>query len=112
MPTFQVCLIVPAGRSIATTVFWPLTAAYRVDPSGENAIPAVSARRPFASGIAILVPAAKLPSALTGNLVIPVALGMKRKLPSGEYSGLSWPTVLSDRRMLTPAAVPPRQISR
>ena len=58
-----------------------------------------------------LVPALRVPSGLTGNRVRPVALGIQRNEPSGEYSGPSWPTVLSESLRLTPEAVPPRQIS-
>jgi hypothetical protein len=65
-------------------VFWPLTAAYRVLPSAEKAMPPVSACLPSTVGIEILVPADSVPSALTGKRVMPVALGMKRNLPSGE----------------------------
>ena len=36
MPTFQVCVTAPVDAFIATTVFWPLTAAYTVEPSAEN----------------------------------------------------------------------------
>jgi hypothetical protein len=35
MPTFHVCVTAPVVGLIATTVFWPLIAAYSVDPSGE-----------------------------------------------------------------------------
>ena len=36
LPTFHVCVTAPVDAFMATTVFWPLTAAYTVEPSAEN----------------------------------------------------------------------------
>ena len=74
-------------------------------------MPPVSAFLPSTVGMAILVGAASVPSGFTGNRLMPVAFGMNRNVPSGEYAGPSWPTVLSESRRLTPEAVPARQTS-
>jgi len=66
IPVLKVCLTVPAAGSIATTVFWPLIAAYSVEPSGEKAMPAVSACLPSTVGMLIFVPAPSEPSPLKG----------------------------------------------
>ena len=67
MPTSQVCVTVPVDGSIATTVFWPLTAAYSVEPSGEYAMPAVSAFLPSWVGIETLVAAAERAVGIDGE---------------------------------------------
>src|SRR5215469_10047114 len=38
MPTFHVCSTTPVLGSRTTTLFCPLSAAYRVDPSGEYVV--------------------------------------------------------------------------
>src|SRR5918997_182499 len=106
MPTFHVCSIAPLLGSSATTVFCPLIAAYRVKPSGEYLIWPTSAERPFTRGIAMLVGAPSVPSALTPNRVTASCWGSQRNLPSGEYVGPSWPTLLLLSLWLTPDAVP------
>src|SRR5215469_13120720 len=97
MPTFHVCSIAPVVGSSATTVFCPLSAAYRVDPSGEYFVCPTSAERPFTTGIEIVVGGPRVPSALTGNRVRPFCSGSQRKLPSGEYVGPVCPTLPSER---------------
>ena len=122
MPTFQVCSTVPVLGSSATTVFCPLSAAYRVDPSGEYVIWPTSAE--LGAGVRLLperwlptvgienrVGVPRVPSGLTGNRVRPSCSGSQRNLPSGEYVGPSCPTVPSDRLWLTPDAVPTVQMS-
>ena len=122
MPTFHVCSTVPVLGSSATTVFCPLSAAYRVDPSGEYVVWPTSAELgvgvrllperwvpTVGSGKRVGVP--RVPSALTGNRVRASCSGSQRYLPSGEYVGPSWPTVPSDRVWLTPDAVPTVQMS-
>jgi len=84
MPTSQVCLTVPVEGSSATTVFWPLRAAYRVDPSGEYLVWLTSADLPFTIGRATRVGVPRVPSALTGNRVRASCCGSQRNLPSGE----------------------------
>src|SRR5215469_15372984 len=100
MPTFQVCSTAPVLGSRATTVFCPLSAAYRVDPSGEYAVWPTSAE--LATGVRLLparwlptlgsekrtgVP--RVPSGLTGNRLRASCSGSQRNLPSGEYVGPS-----------------------
>src|SRR5262245_47463989 len=106
MPTFHVCLTTPVPGSNAMTVFCPLIAAYRVDPSGENLVWPTRAERPFTAGIETLVGVLTLPSALTGNRVSASCWGSQRNLPSGEYVGPSWPVVRLVYLRLTPDAVP------
>jgi hypothetical protein len=89
MPTFHLCLTAPLAGSSATTVFCPLIAAYREEPSGEYLIWATSAERPFSTGNGILVGAPSVPSALTPNRVTASCCGSQRNLPSGEYVGPS-----------------------
>src|SRR5215469_2130685 len=122
MPTFHVCSIAPVEGSSATTVFCPLSAAYRVDPSGEYTVWATSAE----SGVGFrLLPerwvptlgrgkrtgVPRVPSGLTGNRVRASISGSQRNLPSGEYVGPSCPTVPSARVWLTADAVPTVQMS-
>src|SRR4051794_5015119 len=104
MPTFQVCLITPVVGSSATTVFCPLIAAYRVDPSGEYLVWPTRADRPFTTGIGTEVGVPSVPSELTANRVRPFRSGSQRRVPSGEYVGPSCPTVPSVSRWLTPDA--------
>src|ERR1700739_936868 len=122
MPTFHVCSIAPVSGSGATTVFRPLSAAYRVDPSGEYVIWPTSAelgtvlrllpeRWLPTVGSGKRVGAPRVPSGLTGNRDTASCSGSQRNLPSGEYVGPSCPTVPSDRVWLTPDAVPTVQIS-
>jgi hypothetical protein len=89
MPTFHVCLMAPLSGSIATTVFCPLIAAYTVKPSGEYLIWPTRAERPFTFGIAKVVGAPSVPSALTGNLLTASCSGTQRYRLSGEYVGPS-----------------------
>src|SRR5215471_12398747 len=111
MPTFHVCSTEPVLGSSATTVFCPLIAAYRVDPSGEYFIWPTSAARPLTVGIEKVVGVPSVPSALTGNRDTAVCSGSQRNLPSGEYVGPSWPLVPLVNLSLTPDAVPTVQIS-
>src|SRR5215472_13946552 len=122
MPTFHVCSTTPVLGSSATTVFCPLSAAYRVDPSGEYVIWPTSAE--LGVGVRLLperwlptlgsenrVGAPRVPSGLTGNRVTASCSGSQRNLPSGEYVGPSCPTVPSDRLWLTPDTEPTVQMS-
>src|ERR1700758_5640146 len=122
MPTFQVCSTAPVLGSSATTVFCPLSAAYRVDPSGEYAVWATSAEsgvgvRPLPErwvptlGSGKRVGGPRVPSGLTGNRVRASCSGSQRNLPSGEYVGPSCPTVPSDKCWLTADALPTVQMS-
>src|SRR3954452_4382244 len=111
MPTFHVCPITPVLGSSATTVFCPLTAAYRVDLSGEYAIWPVSAACPLAVGMVYVTGVPSVPSLLTGKRLRPVCSGTHSILPLGEYVGPSWPTVAFVNRWLALAAVPTDQIS-
>src|SRR5262245_47483624 len=111
MPTFHVCLTAPLLGSSATTVFCPLIAAYSVKPSGEYVIWPTRAERLFTFGIAKLVGAPSVPSALTPNRVTASCCGSHRSLPSGEYVGPSWPTELLDSFWLAADAVPAVQTS-
>ena len=103
-------------------MFCPLSAAYRVDPSGEYLVWATSAE--LGVGVRLLperwlptvgsgkgagVP--RVPSGLTGNRVRASFSGSQRNLPSGEYVGPSCPTVVSDRIWLTPVTLPTVQMS-
>src|ERR1700750_3360558 len=121
MPTFHVCSTVPVLGSSATTVFCPLSAAYRVDPSGEYVIWPTSAE--LATRVWLLpegwlptvgsgkrVGAPRVPSGLTGNRVTASCSGSQRNLPSGEYVGPTCPTVVSDRVWLTPDTLPTVQV--
>src|SRR5262245_12460347 len=96
---------------MALTVFCPLIAAYRVEPSGEYLTWPTSATRPLTCRIGTLVGAPTVPSALTGYRARAVCSGTQRNLPSGEYVGPSVPTVLLVNLRLTPDAVPTRQMS-
>src|SRR5215831_19186383 len=69
VPTFHVCLTAPVVGSSATTVFCPLSAAYRVDPSGEYLIWPTRAEWPFTFGIETVVGVPRVPSALTAKRV-------------------------------------------
>src|SRR5579863_7115704 len=122
MPTAHVCSTAPVAGSIATTVFCPLSAAYRVDPSGEYAIWATSAQ--LGVGVRALperwlptvgsekrVGVPRVPSELTGNRVTASISGSQRNLPSGAYVGPSCPTVGSDRTWLFADALPTVQMS-
>src|SRR6516165_1625199 len=122
MPTFHVCSTAPVVGSSATTVFCPLSAAYRVDPSGEYTVWATSAElgvgvRPLperwlptvGSGKRAGVP--RVPSGLTGNRVRASFSGSQRNLPSCEYVGPSCPTVPSDRTSLFAELLPTVQMS-
>src|ERR1700722_6514337 len=122
MPTFHVCSTASHPGSIATTVFCPLSAAYRVDPSGEYVVWPTSAE--LGVGVRLLperwlptvgsekrVGVPRVPSGLTGNRVSASCSGSQRNLPSCEYVGPSCPTVPSDRVWLTPGAVPTVQMS-
>src|SRR5215469_1582852 len=122
MPTVHVFSTAPVVGSSATTVFCPLSAAYRVDPSGEYVIWPTSAElgvgvRPLperwlptlGSGKRAGVP--RVPSGLTGNRVTAFCSGSQRNLPSGEYVGPSCPAVPSDRLWLTPDTEPTVQMS-
>ncbi len=111
MPTFHVCSTAPVLGSSATTLFCPLSAAYRVDPSGEYLVWPTSAEWPFTTGSEMRVGVPRAPSGLTGNRVRPFCSGSQRNLPSGEYVGPSCPTVPSDKVWLTPDAVPTVQMS-
>src|SRR5919109_3331146 len=111
MPTFHVCLTAPVLGSYATTVFCPLIAAYRVEPSGEYVIWPTRARWLPTLGIEKLVGAPSVPSALTPNRVTASCCGSQRNLPSGEYVGPSCPTLLLLSLWLTPDAVPAVQMS-
>src|SRR3954469_14114490 len=106
MPTFHVCRTAPVVGSSATTVFCPLSAAYRVEPSGEYLVWPTRAEWPFTAGIGTLIGVPSVPSGLTGNRLRPSCPGSQRNLPSGEYVGPSWPTVPSASFWLTPAALP------
>ena len=53
---------------MATTRFWPLTAEYTVEPSGENTAAATSACLGPSAGIETNVGVARVPSAFTVNL--------------------------------------------
>src|SRR6478735_4603816 len=110
MPTFHVCLTAPVVGSSALTVFCPLIAAYRVDPSGEYLIWPTSAAWPLTVAIETVVGAPTVPSALTGNRARAVCSGSQRNLPSGEYVGPSWPTVPLLILRLFPALVPTLQM--
>ena len=70
-------------------MFWPLIAAYSVDPSGEYAIWPTRAEWPLTFGIETVVGAPSVPSALTANRVRASCCGSQRNLPSGEYVGPS-----------------------
>src|SRR5689334_11117706 len=59
----------------------------------------------------MVVGAPRLPSAFTGKRVRLFAWEIQRNLPSGEYVGLSWPTLPSDSFWLTKDAEPTVQIS-
>src|ERR1700749_1261035 len=109
MPTFHVRSTAPVLGSIATTVFCPLIAAYRVDPSGEYLVWPTRAEWPLTAGIGTLVGVPSVPSGLTGNRFRPFCSGSQRTLPSGEYVGPSCPTVPSDNFWLT-VAVPTVQM--
>ena len=122
MPTFQVCSTAPVPGSSATTLFCPLSAAYRVDPSGEYTdwptsaelgvgVRALPERWLPTVGSGNRAGAPRVPSALTGNRVSASCSGSQRNLPSGEYVGPSCPTVVSARVWLTPAALPTVQMS-
>jgi hypothetical protein len=111
MPTFHVCSTAPVLGSNATTVFCPLMAAYRVDPSGENLVWPTRAEWPFTFGIEMRVGVPRVPSALTGNRLSASCSGSQRNLPSGEYVGPSCPTVPSDSLWLIADAVPTVQMS-
>src|SRR3954452_24659672 len=106
MPTFHVFWSAPVLGSSATTVFCPLTAAYRVDLSGEYAVCPVSAACPLTVGIETVVGVPSVPSWLTGKRARPVCCGSQRTFPSGEYVAPSWPTVPSVSFWLTVAALP------
>src|SRR5215475_12791608 len=94
VPTVQVCWMAPVAASMATTVFWPLTAAYTVEPSGENtAWPTRDALPPWV-GTGTLTGLVSEPSGFTVNLVKPVLWPTHSWVPSGEYVGPSWPTLL------------------
>src|SRR5437763_10250898 len=69
LPTAQLCLIAPVAASRATTRFWPLTAEYTVDPSGENTACATRACLVPSAGILTDAGAATVPSGFTVNLV-------------------------------------------
>src|SRR5438874_861067 len=84
----------PVAASMATTRFWPLTVAYTVEPSAENAAWADSACLAPSAGMLMVVGAATVPSALTGNRRYPLVRGTHSDDPSGEYVGPSWPTSL------------------
>src|SRR3954451_524406 len=112
MPTFHVCLTAPVAGSSAATVFCPLIAAYRVEPSGEYLVWPTRAEWPLTAGIGTLVGVPSVPSGLTGKRARPFCSGSHRSLPSGEYVGPSWPTVPSVSRRLTPEALPTVQMSR
>src|SRR6516165_8511463 len=122
MPTFHVCSTAPVLGSIATTVFCPLSAAYRVDPSGEYLVWPTSAE--LGVGVRLLperwlptvgsekrVGVPRVPSGLTGNRVTASFSGSQRNLPSGEYVGPSCPTVGSGRTSLFADALPTVQMS-
>src|SRR5262245_19338997 len=111
MPTFHVFRTAPVPGSSATTVFWPLIAAYSVEPSGEYLVWPTRAERPPAGGSGTLVGAPSVPSALTGNRVRASCCASHRSLPSGEYVGPSWPTELLDSFWLAADAVPAVQTS-
>src|SRR5215813_1509175 len=111
MPTFHVCSTAPVVGSSATTVFCPLIAAYRVDPSGEYLVWPTRAERPLTTGIEKVVGVPTLPSGLTANRVRPFCSGSQRNLPSGEYVGPSCPVVRLVNLRLTPDAVPTVQMS-
>src|SRR4051812_8036961 len=111
MPTFHVCPTAPLAGSSATTVFCPLIAAYRTDPSGEYLVCATRAEWPFTTGIGTVVGVPSVPSALTANRVRPFCWGSQRNFPSGEYVGPSCPTLLLASFWLTPEAVPALEIS-
>ena len=111
MPTFHVCSTAPVVGSSATTVFCPLIAAYRVDPSGEYLVWPTSAEWPFTAGSGTDVAVPRVPSALTGNRDKAFCSGSQRNLPSGEYVGPTWPTVPSDSFWLTADALPTVQMS-
>src|SRR5215470_4835757 len=111
MPTFHFCLTAPVVGSSATTVFCPLIAAYKVDPSGEYLVCPTRAEWPFTAGIETVVGVPSVPSSLTGNRLKPFCCGSQRTLPSGEYVGPSCPTVLSVSFWLTAVAVPAVQMS-
>src|SRR5215472_16022683 len=108
MPTFHVGSSAPVLGSSATTVFCPLSAAYRVDTSGEYVIWPTSAELgvgvrllperwvpTFGSGNRVGVP--RVRSGLTGKRATASCSGSQRNLPSGEYVGPSCPTVGSDK---------------
>src|SRR5215475_1490601 len=111
MPTFHVCSTAPVVGSSATTVFCPLIAAYRVDPSGEYLVWPTRAERPLTAAIGKRVGVPRVPSALTGNRDSAFCSGSHRNLPSGEYVGPSWPTLPSESLWLTADAVPTVQMS-
>src|SRR5690348_5717293 len=111
MPTFHVFSIAPVFGSSAMTVFWPLIAAYRVDPSGEYVVWPTRAEWPLTTGIETVVGVPRVPSALTGNRLRPFCCASQSNLPSGEYVGPSWPTVPSVSFRLTADAVPAVQMS-
>lgn len=69
LPTAQLCWTAPVAALMATTRFWPLTAAYTVELSGENAAAPTSACLGPSAGILTATGPARLPSALTVNLV-------------------------------------------
>src|SRR4051794_10442374 len=110
MPTFHVRSTAPVPGSSATTVFCPLIAAYRVDPSGEYLVWPTRPEWPFTGGIEMLAGVPSVPSALTGNRARAFCSGSQRNLPSGEYVGPSWPTVPFVKRWLTPDLVPTVQM--
>src|SRR5690349_10025609 len=94
LPTAQLCPRVPVAASMATTRFWPFTAAYTVEPSAEKTAWAGSALLAPSLGMAIAVGALTVPSALTGNRAYPLVCGTHSVDPSGEYVGPCWPTSL------------------
>ena len=69
LPTAQLCWTVPVAASMATTRFWPLSAAYTVEPSAENTASPTSACLVPSAGILTDLGPVTPPSGFTVNTV-------------------------------------------